>query len=156
MPSFRESVRRNAVALISLALAMTSLGYTAWRNETNEIQRNHREAAFRILIEVGEMREVVLTRRYFLTPADRPSERMIPMPDSWVAGWSRATMVRDISAILPEPIPAQGQQLFDRWSERAGDLHADRPETRDQASQTLLEDLDAIRESTVALVRELR
>ena len=30
--SIREQLRRNAVALISLVIAITSLGYNTWRN----------------------------------------------------------------------------------------------------------------------------
>lgn len=40
--TIREQFRRNAVALISLAIAVTSLGYNTWRNEASEHNRNQR------------------------------------------------------------------------------------------------------------------
>jgi len=49
MATIRQQVRNNAVALISLLIALTSLGYNTWRNERTEHNRNSRTAAFEIL-----------------------------------------------------------------------------------------------------------
>ena len=49
MRTFREQLRSNAVALISLTVALSSLGYNTWRNERTEHNRNIRAAAFEIL-----------------------------------------------------------------------------------------------------------
>lgn len=62
-------VPTRADALISLALAAISPGYNTWRNETTEMQRNWRQASFQVLIEVGELNQIVLYRRYFHAPA---------------------------------------------------------------------------------------
>jgi uncharacterized membrane protein YebE (DUF533 family) len=40
--NIKEQVRRNAVALISLVIAITSLGYNTWRNEASENNRTQR------------------------------------------------------------------------------------------------------------------
>ena len=45
-----EQLRRNAVALISLVVALSSLGYNTWRNEQTEANRNERQAAFEVLL----------------------------------------------------------------------------------------------------------
>jgi hypothetical protein len=37
------------VALLSLAIALASLGYNTWRNETTESHRNARQAGFVVL-----------------------------------------------------------------------------------------------------------
>ncbi len=42
---FFNQIRRNTVALISLAIAVSSLSYNTWRNEKTEINRNQRIAA---------------------------------------------------------------------------------------------------------------
>ena len=43
---FREQLQRNAVALISLFVAVSSLSYNTWRNEQSEFNRNQRQASF--------------------------------------------------------------------------------------------------------------
>ena len=40
--SIRPQLHNNAVALISLFVAVSSLAYNTWRNETTEAQRNIR------------------------------------------------------------------------------------------------------------------
>ena len=74
MATFRDQIRDNAVALISLIIAITSLSYTGWRNETSEHQRSIRGAAFRVLEELGELQEVVLYRAYFASASDDESK----------------------------------------------------------------------------------
>jgi len=46
-----EQPRRNAVALISLAVAVSSLNDNTWRNESTEDNRNLRVAAYEILLK---------------------------------------------------------------------------------------------------------
>jgi len=41
-----SQLRRNAVALISLVIAICSLSYNTWRNEKKEDTRNQRFAAY--------------------------------------------------------------------------------------------------------------
>jgi len=48
-----QQVRSNAVALISLAVALTALSYNTWRNERTEHNRNIRVAAFEVLAQGG-------------------------------------------------------------------------------------------------------
>lgn len=41
-----EQIRRNAVAIISLIVALTSLGYNTYRNELSEANRTVRQVGF--------------------------------------------------------------------------------------------------------------
>lgn len=52
--NFGQQLRSNAVALISLAVALTALGYNTWRNERTEHNRNIRVAAFEVLTQLGK------------------------------------------------------------------------------------------------------
>ncbi len=54
MTSLRQQLRDNAVALISLVVALGSLAYNTWRNERTEHNRNVRTAAFELLTRVAE------------------------------------------------------------------------------------------------------
>ena len=47
--SFVDQLRNNAVAIISLIVAITALSYTAWREERTEKNRTLRVAAFEAL-----------------------------------------------------------------------------------------------------------
>jgi len=159
---FWNQVNNNLVALISLILAIASLGYNTWRNETTEVQRNWRDASFQILVEIGELNQIILMRRYF-SPAEpdqsssSQTDATIPQPESWVRGWGNVTMVRDISSVLPPPLPAQGQDLFDQWQEHASALH-DRsdPAAREEAADTLLGSIEQLRITVVQLISDLR
>ena len=67
MATFREQIRFNSVALISLCVALIALSYNTWRNETTESQRNIRQAAFRVLESLGELQEVADYRYYYFS-----------------------------------------------------------------------------------------
>jgi len=159
---FWDQVNNNLVALISLVLAMTSLGYNTWRNETTEVQRNWRDASFRILVEIGELNQIILMRRYFsyagaTQPVDANRNNSIPQPESWVAGWGNVTMVRDLTAVMPDPLPEHGRRLFDQWQTHARALHdREKPEAREEAADTLLAAIEELRSDVVELISELR
>ena len=54
-----SQLQRNAVAIISLVVALTSLGYNTWRNEQSEGNRNQRFASFMILSKLNELQQLV-------------------------------------------------------------------------------------------------
>jgi hypothetical protein len=56
---FIDQIRRNAVALISLIIAVSSLSYNTWRNEKTEDNRNQRLAAFEVLLKLNELQQVI-------------------------------------------------------------------------------------------------
>lgn len=47
--------QRNAVAIISLVVALTGLGYNTWCNEQTESNRNQRFASFMVLSKLNEL-----------------------------------------------------------------------------------------------------
>lgn len=48
--TIKEQLQRNTVAIISLAVAVTSLGYNTWRNEASEHNRNQRLVSIELLL----------------------------------------------------------------------------------------------------------
>ncbi len=112
MATIRQQIHNNAVALISLFIAVSSLGYNTWRNETTEEQRNVRHAAFRVLENLGEMQQVVDQRYYYLpfgqTDANEGSLR--------IRGFGNAAMIRDLMMLMPAPAPEAGESLHELWS----------------------------------------
>lgn len=106
----RDQVKRNAVALISLVIAITSLGYNTWRNEHTENNRNQRWASFEILLMLGEMEELVFLNHYDCDFTLRGNTR---------TGWARIRTIRDISLVIEDSVPDSAQRLFDMWEEKS-------------------------------------
>ncbi len=152
--SIASQFRRHSVALISLAIAVVSLGYNTWRNETSELHRNWRQAAFQVTVEVNELQQIVLYRRYFFGREEHP---FIPMQDAqtWIGGWGKATSIRDLTSLLPEPLPERGQVLFETWQKHAGNLDQ-RNENAQEAETALLESIDLTRQAILDLIQQLR
>ena len=118
MASIRTQIHNNAVALISLFIAVSSLAYNTWRNETTEEQRNVRHAAFRVLESLGELQQVVDFRYYYL-PFEEKKERE---GEFRLRGFGSAAMVHDLMMLMPAPAPDSGEALHKLWLERFSSL----------------------------------
>jgi len=93
--TIREQLRANAVAITSLAVALTSFSYTTWRNERTEHNRTVRQASFQLLTALGEMQQVVFHAHY-----DHDLARGNPR-----TGWVYVQTIADFSSAMPEPVP---------------------------------------------------
>ncbi len=105
--SLLQQVRRNLIAILSLIFAVTSLTYTTWRNEQTEDNRNVREAAFEILVELGDLQRVVFFSQY-------DHDSVVGSPRN---GWAYALTISDLSQVVPEPLPACTATLKEIWGE---------------------------------------
>lgn len=118
MTSIRQQIRSHAVALLSLAIAISALGYNSWRNEKSEEQRNVRHAAFRVLETLGELREVVDERYYYF-----PFREDMSMEASLrLRGYGRVALTRDLMLLMPTPAPSSGEALHKAWIENYNKL----------------------------------
>jgi hypothetical protein len=93
MSTLGQQLRSNVVALISLAVALSSLGYNTWRNERTEHNRNIRTATFEILTKLAELERVV-----FLAQYDHDASSGNPR-----TGWTYVLVIRDRSAGCAKP-----------------------------------------------------
>jgi hypothetical protein len=142
MRSIREQLRRNAVALISLVVALGSLGYNTWRNEHTERNRNVRTAAFEMLMRAGDLERVA-----FLAQYDRDARGGSPR-----TGWTDVLAIRDLAALVPAPVPARAAELEKIWGENWEGLGKD-----DETAVNRIDDaLGRLREATLATLRALR
>ena len=105
--SIREQLRRNAVALIGLFIAVTGLLYNTWRNEHSEYNRNQRWASFEVLIKLNELQELVYLSYYDSDASDDSIFRR---------GWSKVLVIRDLSDVLDEPLPVRADELHGVWN----------------------------------------
>jgi hypothetical protein len=103
--TIREQIRNNAVALISLLIALSSLAYNTWRNERTEHNRNIRTAAFEILTKLAEFERVV-----FLAHYDRDAGQGNPR-----VGWTYVIVLQDLAAVVPGQVAPRAAQLQNAW-----------------------------------------
>lgn len=140
MVSFREQLRRHSVALISLAVALTSLGYNTWRNEQTEANRNVRTAGIEMLLVLGELEQVA----FFLT-YDSESGR-----GNAREGWAYVLTARDLSSLTAEPAVSAVNALLKTWDADWDQLGIDQ-EAGDRVSAAI----DEARASTLAVLANL-
>jgi len=105
MESFRQQLRRNAVALISLAVALSGLGYNTWRNERTERNRNVRTATFEILMRLADLERVVYLAQY-----DHDAGAGSPR-----TGWTYVIAISDLATLVPAPMPERAAELRQTW-----------------------------------------
>ena len=142
MTTIRQQVRNNLVALISLVVALGSLGYNTWRNERTEHNRNVRTATFELLTKLAELERVVYLAQY-----DRDSAGGNPR-----TGWTYVLVIRDLAAVVPAPVPAKAAQLQKVWGERWEGLGRD-----DEVSVDRIDDaIGSLREASLAMLQALR
>jgi hypothetical protein len=142
MTSVRQQLRDNAVALISLVVALSSLAYNTWRNERTEHNRNVRTAAFELLTKLAELERVV-----FLAQYDRDVAGGNPR-----TGWTYVLVIHDLSAVVPAPVPAQAAELQRVWGGTGEGLGKD-----DETAVNRIDDAVAkLRDATLGTLRSLR
>eukprot|EP00487_Bulimina_marginata_P004939 TRINITY_DN2214_c0_g1_i1.p1 TRINITY_DN2214_c0_g1~~TRINITY_DN2214_c0_g1_i1.p1 ORF type:complete len:148 (-),score=19.19 TRINITY_DN2214_c0_g1_i1:303-746(-) len=140
--TFRQQLQRNAVAIISLTVAISSFAYNSWRNEQTEQNRNQRFASFEILLKLNELQQLVFHRIYDPQLVEKGNARM---------GWSHIITINDLSQVLPEPFYDESQKLLNVWNENWSDLAVD-----NESSKAILAEIDSLRAVNVSLLKTLK
>ena len=139
--TIRGQLRRNAVALISLFVAVSSLGYNTWRNESSEHNRNQRLVSIEILLKLGQLQEIVFHNHY---------DRDATLSGNPRTGWALVLTIEDLAQVLEAPLPESAELLAATWTDHWDDLG------RNQAgADAILLQIDTMRSATGALLREL-
>jgi hypothetical protein len=137
----KEQIRRNAVALISLAIAITSLGYNTWRNEQSEFNRTHRLVTLEVLMKLGDLQQLVWHHHYDKDYEDKGNLR---------TGWAMVIVIRDISQILDDPLPENTSALHETWSD-----YSDNLDTSAEAKQAIINAIEIVRADALELLQQL-
>lgn len=138
--SIRTQLRANAVAIVSLMVALASFSYTTWRNERSEHNRTIRQASFQLLNALGEMQQLVFHAHY-----EHDSTRGNPR-----TGWVYVATISDYSATMPAPVPARAQELLAAWRDHWEQLGAS-----DGDAEAISDAVDRCRAAVVAAVKSL-
>ena len=139
--SFREQLRRNSVALISLAVALSGLAYNTWRNEQTEMNRNVRHAAFEMLVSLGELQQVADHLHY-----GGDAQRGNP-----ITGWGHVGVIRDLAMVMPLPVQDSAEALHRSWEKRFDELGEN-----DSAISQITEAINLTRAAVIAELESLR
>ena len=139
--SIPAQLRRNFVALVSLVVAITSLGYNTWRNEASEYNRNQRLISIEVLRNLSDLQEVVFYIAWEKDTEIRGNPR---------TGWVYALSIRDLSQLLDGGVSTSAEQLLDTWETSWRELA---PET--DSYKDLIEALEIVRRDTHDLISGL-
>jgi hypothetical protein len=139
--NYLKQIKQNAVALISLTIAISSLGYSTWRNEKTEDNRNQRYASFEILIKLNELQQVIFHHFY---------DKDIQNKGNLRTGWTHVLTIDDLSKLLDDTIQKDSQKLHTIWENQWQDL------TNSQASvDAVLAAIDAVRNDSLNRLKSL-
>ena len=152
-----DQLRRNAVALISLVIAITSLGYNTWRNEHSENNRNQRQASFQILTKLGDLQELVFLNHYDCNTILRGNAR---------TGWVMVQTVQDLTLALEDMAPGSAAKLMEVWDDKWRGLEYDDAEScssrsverrvrGEKATETILAAINAVRSDVLGVLQSL-
>ena len=137
----RRQLRDNLVAITSLAVALSALGYNTWRNERTERNRNVRVAGIELLGEIGSLQQIIFYAHYAEGDA-RGDPRM---------GWADVLTVNDLATMMPAEVAHEAAELKSTWEANAETL------VEDEASfQRIDGAIDALRQETLKSLRALR
>jgi hypothetical protein len=149
MESMRRSFRDNLVAITSLVVALSALGYNTWRNERTERNRNVRVAGIEILKEIGSLQEIVsqVSSGDEDLPGDRPRDPRGRLRMGWVDVWT----LSDLAAVMPADVTREAGELESAWEADVEDLP-----TSEAASRRINAAIDELRQATLSSLRALR
>ena len=138
---FVDQLRRNRVALISLAVAIISLSYNTWRNEASEENRTQRLVSIEVLLKLADLQQVVWHHHYDGDIEDKGNLR---------TGWTIVLTIRDISNILDEPMPQSAEDLWRVWNANHKEL-----EDSTEAKDAVIDAIEQTRQDTLTLLQHL-
>jgi hypothetical protein len=138
----RGQVRNNAIALVSLSVAMFSVSYGTWRDERTEHNRNIRAATFEMLAKLSDFE-----RSVFLAHYDHDSASGSPR-----IGWTDVIVIHDLAAVAPPPLESKAATLRDVWRDNWEHLSSE-DETSVEHIEVAVEDL---RQATLSTLRGLK
>jgi len=105
MSTLLQQIHKNLLAIISLVVAITALGYNTYRNELTEENRNIRFAGFSILQELSELQLLIDYAHY-----DKDTVKGNP-----ITGWGHLLYVKDMSHLVSSEVVSETEALIKVW-----------------------------------------
>jgi hypothetical protein len=158
MTDMRRQVRDNLVAITSLLVALSALGYNTWRNERTERNRNVRVAGIEMLQEIGSLQQVV-SYAYFTEPGEGGERDARGDPRM---GWVDVYTISDLAAMMPPEVERDAATLRAVWEADAAALIVDdEPDAAaqagsDEAYRRIDGAIERLRQTTLSALRALK
>lgn len=131
MSTLLQQVNKNLIAIISLVVALSALGYNTYRNELTEENRNVRFAGFSMLMELAELQQLVDYAHY-----DKDVVKGNP-----ISGWGHLLYVRDMSYLVSADVMAETEALIQVWGDEWQTVRDD-----ESSNQRVTAGINALRE----------
>jgi hypothetical protein len=139
--SIYSQFRANIVAIVSVIVALTGMGYNTYRNEKTEINHNVRAAAFETLKNLGET-QILVDYAHFKKDRERGDTRL---------GWGKMTLIHDLSQVLPPPGPTEADLLLAAWRDNVDAL-----ENSTESMIKITDEIQRLRLTTIDILNHLR
>lgn len=124
MSSFQVSlvkqVKKNLLALVSLAIAISALSYNTWRNELTEFNRNQRSAGFEILKELAALQYQV--DHLYYAEFSKKQDSKSGVNSIVISGWTRVNFIVALSELMNPSVTNKALSLKNVWSNQVDDL----------------------------------
>jgi len=119
MTGVLRQLRDNGVAITSLAVALSALGYNTWRNEVTERNRNIRAAGIELIAEIGSLQQIVFHAHY----GERADDGAGPDPRGGLRmGWVDVFTINDLAALMPPEVAQDAGRLRAVWEADVAEL----------------------------------
>lgn len=138
--SIKHQLLSHFVALLSLAIAVIALCYTAWREAETDKNRTQRLAGFEVLKNLGEL-QIIVNQFY------QPEPRAITP----YAGWGHIALIGDLSQLLPSPVPQTTAELLQVWR-----ANWEKSQTNETSVTLITEKIDSSRKVVLNSILHLR
>lgn len=138
--TFKEQIQRNLLAIISLVVAISALGYNTWRNETTEENRNTRLASFEILVQLGKL-QIITDHAHYGNDFNTGNP---------ITGWGHVAMIEDLSFLMPAPIAGMATSLKETWQANWQELGKE-----EASALKITESISEMRESVKARLKTI-
>jgi hypothetical protein len=148
--TMRQQLRDNLVAVTSLAVAVSALGYNTWRNEVTERNRNVRVAGIEILKEIGSLQQIVFHVRFTDDRVTGGEPRPELVRDLRM-GWVDVFTIGDLAVVMPPEVARDAAALRAAWEQNVAGLVEDQ-----EAFARIDGAIERLRRSTVESLRRLR
>jgi len=135
-----DQIKKNLLAVISLFVAFSALGYNTWRNEQTEHNRNIRTAGFEMLLHIGELQRIAYLAHY-------DKDQVAGNPRK---GWTEVLILQDLGELIPKSRQLRSEQLFKVWSNQWQGLGSD-----DQSVAAIDNAINDLRKDTLNVLRLL-
>lgn len=117
--NLKQQLKQNLLAILSILIAVSALGYNSWRNEQSEDNRNYRAAGFEIMKESAQLQYLIDRITYVESDSD------VKKDNDPIVGWVTVNQIVSLSQLMMPEIKNKADRLKLVWTEHYENLSVD-------------------------------